>query len=669
MAITADFVADWSADQDPYTSTDFTYLNGQVKIVDGGLRPTSGDAMRKVIYAGAVSGSEDPAASIMPAASGILWNDAIGPALFSPSDGSGYWLRINGNEAKIYRQGAGSTSLDTHIGSTETVADLLSSDVFKLTQAANGDLVASRNGVELIAVNDTTYAGSVKPAAACYRQNNNLQGMSSFGADGLVDGTLTITDVNGTDVIVSNGPIEIAGTRCDLATSATLTNGVETEALTITAQTVDSITCAPVDVHDTEFYPGETLAVEISDGSSTPQQVVSLESEPGYEYTITTSIDATDGLLKDVTGTPAIGDGYDGQTVIDQSNITYYAAGPHRMIDPALSSGTESTGYFYDASARTWEIMEETTNQPGVEAPVWKGAPSPPAAAVGVSYIYSFAHLITGDPVLTAQNVGAPLPSGLSIVGLEILGTPLEAGSVNSLVIRAVNGAGTAESTPFTILVNEDPNASGLFWNTIPPIANTEGESTDYDVSPYVGGAVGALTGWGLVGGPSGFGISEGIITAASTVATGSYALIPEVSDEDETESAAPFIWTIDVAQPVDLPDITAAMRRVVVYETITAPYPFTQAVGAITPYSINVQPILDSRKTTVHSVEWDGGGNISVTNQIESGAICYAELTVSRAGTRTAVVEVTFNNGTTKKVYIEIKAMSDEERSGNDYA
>lgn len=430
------------ADVNPYVDADFTVVTNAAKISGGGLKDAvSGVATgpAKAIYTGQLlDRSADIVARIEIKEGGDIWNDPFGPGLFveeGEDEGNGYWLKINGNNARFHKvdDGLGGALLD---GKTTGIS-VAANDVFELRLSPAGLLTGKQNDTTLFTTTISTYLDYVLPSAASSWENSNAHTILSFGADGIVSDALSILDVNGSNTITSTGQIIIACTQGDTVTGVTL-GGV---ALTITQQTFGSVTCAPFDIHTTAWHPGQSVDVVITDGATSPSQAVTLLSEPGYIYTVASSIDATYGLLGQVTGTAVAGDGYDGQSVIDISTVTYEEAGPHRNIDPALNNGVTSTGWWYDADLTVWEEISEETYQPYAQSPVWNSAPTPPNCTVGVPYVYDLTNLVSGDRPMTYTNVGSAFPAGIDISGETLAGTPTESGEFVNLQLRATNGA------------------------------------------------------------------------------------------------------------------------------------------------------------------------------------------------------------------------------------
>jgi hypothetical protein len=491
VAITAEITFDWSTPDGVYTDIRFDYLGGDVLVILGGLRPSGSGNSRKVIFNEPLDPGKDPVAYISPAEDGVLWNDFIGPALLNAA-GEGYWLRLHGNVGQIYIMDAGGGG-GSALAASFSIPAPLAADVYSLTIDGAGLLTASLDGSPQSTHTDTTYTG-LAPAAVCKDENNALRGMSEFGADGLMTGSLAITGVNGDNTITSLGPIVIACVLGNSVTDVTL----EGVALTITEQNDSSIECSPVDLHSMPIPPGGTRDLVITDGATSPSQSVVMLSEVGREYVVTTSILAG-GLLDTVTQTAVVGDGYEGDTTsnLGLSALVYDPAGPHRNIDPAVPNGTINTGWFFDVSLSAWEEITETTNRAsGALAPNWRAAPTPTTAIVGMPYNYCFGFLCDGDRPMTYTPETGEYPPGLSIDAATecFVGTPTAEGEYAGTSLKAENAVGSQISPLFVIPVAPIMLANVAASNILQTTANinvdsTSGGGTLYaaisDVQPY----------------------------------------------------------------------------------------------------------------------------------------------------------------------------------------
>lgn len=442
-AATGEFTAAWSeADENPYSSPDFTWLNQQTQILNGGLRDTNNSGgPAKAIYNGDINRAVDIVARAEINEGGTIWNDMRGPCLTDIATGLGYWLRLNGNGLYISKQNT-SSERGTTIGSAAGLT-VVSGEIMELRITPAGVLTGSYNGSALITVTDTTYLAAVSPGAQVEWQDANLGSLSSFGADGIASAELSIASVNNNNEIISNGPIIIRCTQGDTVTGVTL-DGV---ALTILTQAPTEIFCDGVDLHTTTSPPDAVVSLVITDGATSPAQDITWRSAAGLTSVVATSISTSPpGLLGTTTQTAVVGDIYEGPTTAadGQSALTYIIGGPHRNLDPAVPNGTVTEGWFYDVSASSWEIITETTNRAdGALAPSWKAVPTPPACVVGLAYSYVMTGILDGDRPMTLTLETGALPAGLSLnsTNESIEGTPTASGEFSGLTIGAENAA------------------------------------------------------------------------------------------------------------------------------------------------------------------------------------------------------------------------------------
>ena len=100
-------------------------------------------------------------------------------------------------------------------------------------------------------------------------------------------------------------------------------------------------------------------------------------------------------------------------------------------------------------------------NGAGPSIPVWVTTPNPPDGEVGIAYNYSLAqHLNTTTGVVITLTDG-PLPSGLSIVGLNITGTPDTEETQSGIRLTATNVSGSDLSNTFNIEITSIIQPSG----------------------------------------------------------------------------------------------------------------------------------------------------------------------------------------------------------------
>ena len=320
-------------------------------------------------------------------------------------------------------------------------------DVIRV-EAQGSDIRLYANDALLTTENDPTPTDPQDPGIVSFA----LQNVSAPNSDGTIDEfrsgdfaddtSLSLGDVNGNNIIESNGTISITGTNLDTATSFTLTDGVNPYTLTTTNVTPTNVECAPVGIMDTQL-PYGAMTVEATNGTDTPSQSVTLTNEPGWEYVVLASPNAA--YLAEGLGA-VDGDILEVEDAVGLSNLILFADSDLHF-DKAVVDGTTFTRRFYDVSTATWDSGTGTINktvEPGGTPPTWAGVPSSlPNATVGVPYSYAIGAHLQGDRPMTLTDVGTMLPDGLayndSVEPETIEGTPTESASLAGIVTRAEN--------------------------------------------------------------------------------------------------------------------------------------------------------------------------------------------------------------------------------------
>lgn len=267
----------WSgADQDPYVDSRFTILNGDMQLLNGGLRSSNTNANHvKALY---TETDIDPTlairSTIMSAETGIIWSDPIGPALLDDT-GAGYWLKMNGNKAALYRiTGDSLTNLNTNF----TISPNLT-DEYGLEVTTAGVLRGMLNDVQQFQLSDTTYPHStLHVAAISSKQNSNAWGMSHFQGDGLLSAAMA-PEWTGTpappeatvgvaysydmaSLLTGDGPITL-----------TLTAGTLPDGLNIVGLTIEGTPTTDTVATGLALTATNAVGTEVSDSFSLPVAV------------------------------------------------------------------------------------------------------------------------------------------------------------------------------------------------------------------------------------------------------------------------------------------------------------------------------------------------------------------------------------------------------------
>ena len=189
----------------------------------------------------------------------------------------------------------------------------------------------------------------------------------------------------------------------------------------------------------------------------------------------------------------------------------------------------------------TWNILEELVG------PQWSTIPDQLDIEPDLPVTLDASAFVTSNAGALRNWALVTPPPGFSIdqTGLITVaaGTAL---SAHNIVVQVENDIGNA-STGFiwTISAQLLPPQ----WSVIP--GKSTGENllpSLYDVSGYASSNSGPLTGWALVTPPAGFSINaNGVITAANTLAPGTYQLTVEVTNDTGTSQSAAFTWEIEL--------------------------------------------------------------------------------------------------------------------------
>lgn len=547
----------------PWTDPDFVVLGDPVKISNGGLVDSvENNIASKVVYTAVPPDRTGNISSTITLAvdPAVLSPNTCAPALIDPVTGFGYLVKVVGNELRPFvantLEGMG-IFISTPGNSTKYAGDAI-----KLEMTPANVFNVYVNDVLEKSWTDTTgsnYHATVRPAMVSFASTTgDKYPISSFAASGLADDDQTqpvfdIINVNANNTITSKQQIVVNAQNGTLAQSASLSLSGSTYQLSIVSKTATEVRLAAIDIHNTPFAPGESITLSISDGTTSKTQTVVANSETGYIYTVASSIDAAEGLLKDFDEAVA-GDGYDGQTTIAGSTIAYYAAGPHREIDPAVPNGTASIGWFFDASARTWQSISEVTNQ-GAEgdAPSWTASPTNKSAKVGTAFTYDLSSIIDGTrPInLRLAPTSTALPAGLSFAGETITGTPTTVTTSSAVRIIASNAISEVWSAPFSIVVTSSAVLLAPSWVQQPtPPSGTVGASYNYPLSGMISGT-GPLTvtsvGTAL---PAGLSIvNNAIVGTPTTDATTTGIILRVTGAESPPADTSAFSIVVDPAE------------------------------------------------------------------------------------------------------------------------
>ena len=243
----------------------------------------------------------------------------------------------------------------------------------------------------------------------------------------------SISNVNGNNIIISKGSININGSA--LINIQTVTISDYNLDIDFDSSTDTKLVCVPFDIHNTSLnYGTHSLVLYGTDGSDSIN--VTLESEAHLQRVTVNGLIAN-GIFKDVPGATD-GDVAEIQRSFGNSTITLYADGDVKF-SPAVTNDSTMTRYRYDGSA--WDSGPITIYQGTFSAPVWTGTPSPPAAIVGRSYSYNFGVFVQGDRPMVFSIGNGALPAGLSIdqASESIVGVPTQSGTFPDISIVADN--------------------------------------------------------------------------------------------------------------------------------------------------------------------------------------------------------------------------------------
>ena len=248
--------------------------------------------------------------------------------------------------------------------------------------------------------------------------------------------TLSITDVNGDNNIVSNGVIAVNGTFPAPVTAAS----IDGYALTVASQTATTVTLTPFNVFNST-RPFGAGVLTLDDGTTQDTQAITLSPATGTQYVVVAGVQPYLAAGLDV----ADGDQMACDTAVAGSTMTL-SANTDVVYSPAAPDGVVHNRHWYDVTTSTWDSGTVRVDRPGAVAnpPVWRATPNPPAASIGVPYSYAIGGLLDGKRPMTLTDAGAALPAGLSYDDSAypetITGTPTVSGAVAGIVTRADNG-------------------------------------------------------------------------------------------------------------------------------------------------------------------------------------------------------------------------------------
>lgn len=185
------------ADVNPYVDTDFSFLDGDMQIVSGALKPVSG--LDRAVYIASAPATNVIYSEVTVAKTGN--GDPHGPALIK-ANGEGFWLRANWTDFHIRKVDAAGavTTLTIVDATTATVVD---GDVLRIElDITTNELKSYLNGTLQRTTTDTTYTqgganGNFYAAIIGDNANANGLGSSSFvvGEAGVVPNPVITFDM------------------------------------------------------------------------------------------------------------------------------------------------------------------------------------------------------------------------------------------------------------------------------------------------------------------------------------------------------------------------------------------------------------------------------------------------------------------------------------------
>ncbi len=159
-----------------------------------------------------------------------------------------------------------------------------------------------------------------------------------------------------------------------------------------------------------------------------------------YNYNFTPDLNTTVGVVLTSTGAGGLPSG------LSIVGLTLQGT-PDTVLNNTNIQITATNGAGFDESlAFAIDIAAAAV------APVWTtDPPNAPDGTVDEAYNYDFTPDLNTVSGVVLTSTGGPLPSGLTIVGLTLQGTPDTVADTTNIRITATNGAGSDESLPFDI--------------------------------------------------------------------------------------------------------------------------------------------------------------------------------------------------------------------------
>jgi hypothetical protein len=538
----------------PYVPDGCVVLNNPAEIANGGLVDSINDnySSRVIYTARAPERTGNIRATIRLAVDAVTSSFTLGPALLDSSTGYGYAVYVIGAELRPYV-----VNTDTFLGAYLPISGnrtMVAGDDITLEMEPDGTFNVYHNDEFVKTFTDTVgldTEATVRPAMISYTYGSTgiSQSISAFLAEGLVGegvpSPIKINSVNGDNLIRSNSAILVYCDKADTVTEVTLTRDQITYPLSIVSATTDIITVNAIDLHNTAFRPEEDISLNVTDGVDTDSITVQIQPAPGRLYVTASSIDATDGLLKSFPEA-VVGDGYEGPTSIAGSVVTYRDAGPHRVIDPAVPNGTESTGYFYDVSLSKWTQIDEITNQDvvvPVDPPVGSTVPDQFNLLSSLPGILDAKQYVSGTNLNTWDLVSEPAGMTINTNGVITFDTAI-AGTYSNIQFQVDSDGGTYLSNAFDWVVQDDSAALPI-WGAIPNQESIIADLPSYlNCKPYVFGE--DLFGWRLTGAPASMTINDnGIITYSSGPSGVVSGIQVSVSNSQGEVTSPSFSWEL----------------------------------------------------------------------------------------------------------------------------
>lgn len=414
---------------------------GTSRVASGRLEPISVAALNSNVFSFAGEADQNQAIEITTYATDLLayqGKDVLRLLYQDPDNYYGLNLYRNGANdfrPRLYRRVGGTSTLIGSFasGMADNIAE--TGTRIRLELAWEGDAKIFRffrNGVEVGGGITSSSAAIVEgvPAFMVHAHGTSSRrfGPTELSMEGVITGAY-VSGVAPSPYQNGSGNIVIAGTAFEPSGNAvTLTQGGRTLELTTLSESETAITCAPLDIHETDLMYG-ACTISVNDS---PQRAWTISPAAGNQVTMIGGAVTDETSMAHGLNSPVDGDQILTPASVAGSALTVNSDGTF-MLDPAVPDGTVFARRHYSAVRGEWDLSLVTISDGSVLGGIMLvDENGDPVASTDIDWCYAPGwgqpFEASGALTTTAEGRFAPFISAAAGTGLLICRGPATEG-------------------------------------------------------------------------------------------------------------------------------------------------------------------------------------------------------------------------------------------------